>query len=757
MTTGNEVDQATISGGWLTSIAPCPFHWPHGDPAWVSALPGIAQHLYQEQGDPAIFNRTYAAISTQVLDYIHSSDGLPSHLLEVSGFGDYINLACTCKIYGGSTKAGIIQDTKIPCDSHVGDDYYFLRALNGIVQMAEVLNDTSTHAAMAKIEQEKRQTFSMYYTGTNTTTPADTETVSQALALPPLPAGHSWVSFKLENAPLYFRTSCGRGQGSAVPKDTADLADLTFDLQPALNGDVGAISLSVWELQGGFPCKTYGKECPYFVTATDDGNVIISSDDGSATFKARTSFTFTASTGELKAHSGGLVYVADGKVSCKGNDGKPAGVGALRVAAADELVAPQRSTWAKVAPLLNSTPPLPVGPPPPPSPGKPGQPGSLKSLTTSNQTQSMLSLVATSNALSPHTEQLAMVAMLNDLMSTDENCILASGAHPDGKQYGCFVQRAHFTGGMEGFKATVEALQAHERVDELYETLSSTAWPGFGFMYEAGSAGVLWESWGVAPPLNAGICKVDQACISAGWLGGVAKYWFTIFGGIGQAPSSIGYSRPILKPLVPMRAGGLDTVQAKMQVPAGILLSGWTRHSTTHLSANFSVPPGSGVAKLSIPTLNISNPTIQERGSVIYQSGKLVTAAASARGLSSARFIVAGSSVALEVSTTGSGSWSFDVHGDAPTAASPVSVKAGATVALRCPAGSRIVNVPEARYGGGGCSSGGAQYLVEKLCLLQEVCSVPVDDAEFDPTDYTCRAVSEQDRVLTVSVECAAL
>jgi hypothetical protein len=30
--------------------------------------------------------------------------------------GDYINLACTHQIYGGSTKAGIIKDTGIGCD-----------------------------------------------------------------------------------------------------------------------------------------------------------------------------------------------------------------------------------------------------------------------------------------------------------------------------------------------------------------------------------------------------------------------------------------------------------------------------------------------------------------------------------------------------------------------------------------------------------------------------------------------------------------
>ena len=492
-------------------------------------------------------------------------------------------------------------------------------------------------------------------------------------------------------------------------------------------------------------------ECPYFLTAGSDGGIGVSKNDGSAKFKAAASFTFSEATGELTAHGGGVVYVADGKVACQGVDGKPAGVGVLRVAASGEQ--PKRSKWRQIAPLMNSTPPLPTGPPSPPPKGKPG---SLKALTMSNETQSLLSLVATSNALSPHTERLTMTALLSDLMSSDQNCILASGAHPDGKQYGCFVQRAHFTGGMEGFKATVEALQKHERVDELYETLASTEWPGFGFMMAQGSAGVLWESWGVAPPLNAGICKVDQACISAGWLGGVAKYWFTVFAGLGQAEGSIGYHHPVLKPLVPMRMGGLDTVEGQMQVPAGELKSGWTRHSATRVSSSFSVPHGSGAATLAVPTLNISAPIVTESGTTVFKNGKLVESAAAKIGLVAARYVTAGSSVSLEFTTTGSGTWAFEVTGSAPTTVGPVSAEAGSELSLRCPAGSRIVNIPHATYGADGCSSGGAQYLAEALCLLKEACKIQVLDAALDPAGQTCRGVAAARRVLIVAAECAA-
>ena len=120
-------------------------------------------------------------------------------------------------------------------------------------------------------------------------------------------------------------------------------------------------------------------------------------------------------------------------------------------------------------------------------------------------------------------------------------------------------------------------------VDELFETLAQTSWPSFGFMV-ANNATVLWESWGVAPPLNAGICKTDQAVISAGWLGAIAKYPYTMFAGFGQAAASVGYAHVVLKPLVPMRTGGLDSVNAHMAVPAGVLRSGWERHGTFRLN-----------------------------------------------------------------------------------------------------------------------------------------------------------------------------
>lgn len=51
---------------------------------------------------------------------------------------------------------------------------------------------------------------------------------------------------------------------------------------------------------------------------------------------------------------------------------------------------------------------------------------------------------------------------------------------------------------------------------------------------------------------------------------------------------------------------------------------------------------------------------------------------------------------------------------------------------------------------------GGAQFLVEELCLLRESCDIAVEDAQFDPTDYACRAVAPANRVLSVTAECAA-
>ena len=116
----DEVDTAELLGGWLSSIAPLMFSakcWTSGgDPAWVSALPGIAQHLYQQSGDAEVLSRVYDAMGNQVAAYLEVADRNTPSMMTTAGhpkqyqtFGDYINLACT-HIYAGSTKAGIVND-----------------------------------------------------------------------------------------------------------------------------------------------------------------------------------------------------------------------------------------------------------------------------------------------------------------------------------------------------------------------------------------------------------------------------------------------------------------------------------------------------------------------------------------------------------------------------------------------------------------------------------------------------------------------
>lgn len=124
---------------------------------------------------------------------------------------------------------------------------------------------------------------------------------------------------------------------------------------------------------------------------------------------------------------------------------------------------------------------------------------------------------------------------------------------------------------------------------------------------------------------------------------------------------------------------------------------------------------------------------------VIFRSGQLLKATAAQRGLLSARYVTAGSSVALELTTSGSGvppplngslalrmscqsvcaaigilsikewssdmisildkaacpaeqEWAFEVRGDAPTATAPVTAKSGSNATLQCPAGTRTLS-----------------------------------------------------------------
>ena len=131
----NEVDQASIYGGYVGDICPGPFGGGGGDPAWQSALVGIAQHMYQESGDATIARRTFAAVSKQVELYLEGTNstkrphtvpgygGFDFHgLLVQRGYGDYLNLACTCDIYGDSTKMGIIEQSNSACISSLASD-----------------------------------------------------------------------------------------------------------------------------------------------------------------------------------------------------------------------------------------------------------------------------------------------------------------------------------------------------------------------------------------------------------------------------------------------------------------------------------------------------------------------------------------------------------------------------------------------------------------------------------------------------------
>ena len=80
--------------------------------------------MYQESGDTTIARRTFSAVSKQVELYLEGTNStkrphtVPGYggfdfqgLLVQRGYGDYLNLACTCDIYGDSTKMGIIEQS----------------------------------------------------------------------------------------------------------------------------------------------------------------------------------------------------------------------------------------------------------------------------------------------------------------------------------------------------------------------------------------------------------------------------------------------------------------------------------------------------------------------------------------------------------------------------------------------------------------------------------------------------------------------
>lgn len=385
--------------------------------------------------------------------------------------------------------------------------------------------------------------------------------------------------------------------------------------------------------------------------------------------------------------------------------------------------------------------------------------GDLHALAHSNATQSLVSLVLSSDVLNSTDAVRYATALLNDFMGDGQNCLL----------YTCFQQRAHFTGGMTGFKATNEALQQLERIDEWTEAMTSREWPSFGYMLKHGAT-TLWESWGVVEediggrPMREGVCATDDACISAGWLGGSVKYFYTMLAGMGQKTGTVGYKHPLFKPLVPRDAASVGSVSAHLETASGIMASSWSRNvegddcspinSGAHadnsgaciFAFNVSIPTAAESATIVVPTLNASKPTIFMNGKKVDITGDT-------------RHIVSGSypAVAIEVDVPGRYSFAVKAGEKPPVIISAPPQNEGDVVRARCPdATMHVVGVASASYHDAdqhGCSAGSSVYLVEQACLLaQGGCDVAVQKDLFDPANQTC--VRNTSGRLALTIEC---
>ena len=100
------------------------------------------------------------------------------------------------------------------------------------------------------------------------------------------------------------------------------------------------------------------------------------------------------------------------------------------------------------------------------------------------------------------------------------------------------------------------------------------------------------------PVLCEQVCATDDAVLSAGWLAGAAKYFFSMPAGMRQQPGSLGYASPLLKPLVP-RGAALNRVSATLRTPGGELAVLWARRGGLGPELNLTVrtpvsAPGGG-------------------------------------------------------------------------------------------------------------------------------------------------------------------
>jgi alpha-L-rhamnosidase len=133
--------------------------------------------------------------------------------------------------------------------------------------------------------------------------------------------------------------------------------------------------------------------------------------------------------------------------------------------------------------------------------------------------------------------------------------------------------KGHINAGMHGTYFLLKYLMEADRNDLIYEMVSKTTWPGWGYMLEQGAT-TIWEGW-------SGQSRIHDTLISVG------SWFIQGIGGIRLDEKAPGFRRFIIKPAV---VGDLKFARTRYKSIHGPIVSNWRIEGDT-LHLDVSAPP----------------------------------------------------------------------------------------------------------------------------------------------------------------------
>ncbi|MDE0140355.1 MAG: family 78 glycoside hydrolase catalytic domain [Caldilineaceae bacterium] len=205
----------------------------------------------------------------------------------------------------------------------------------------------------------------------------------------------------------------------------------------------------------------------------------------------------------------------------------------------------------------------------------------------------------------------------------------------------------HHHTGNTGVTCLIDALTPYGQGEVLYDLVATPSYPGWGFMVEQGAT-TIWESWSLQSTVGAAESMIMWASID--------EFFYNDLAGIkGPDYHGPGFMTPGFSEIhiEPHTLGDLEHAGATLKTVRGELASRW-RRSDHSLSLEVTIPVNS-TARVSVPTLGLSNISVREGGNTIWQDNAYLP------GGDGITFAVARAEyIDVEV---GSGSYRFELTG----------------------------------------------------------------------------------------------